>query len=415
MAVNQGRDDRTLTILALNKFHHATGGADTFFRKLNEALRARGHRVIEFSTRHPANWPADPEAVFVWGLEAGAAENATIADLGRAFLNGIWNRESARALATLLANVRPDVVHVHNLFYQLSHSVVSVTHRVGIPVVLTLHDYHPVCANNYLYTHGRLCEDCKQGIHKILANRCFHDRLAPSVMAFVSMALRSRPGAYLDCVAHVMSPSRFLLDKIREFGVRLPPASVLPVFYELPPAAQLSPPGGDIVYLGQLLPQKGVGDLLTLAARTQYPVVFAGAGPLRHAVEEAARRSSNVRYEGFVTGPDLERVIGGARCVVVPSLWYENAPAVILDAYARGRPVIASRIGGIPEIVEHDVTGLLVQPGDTNELTAAVNRLGADLPSALAMGSNGRRRLAEHHSVSAYLDATEHIYRQVLA
>lgn len=412
--MNQASGDRRLTILALNKFHRPTGGADTFFRKLNEALRARGHRVIEFSTTHPKNWMADPEAVFVWGLDTSAAEHTTVAELGRAFVHGIWNRDAAQAAARLLEQVRPDVVHVHNLFYQLSHSVLRVTHRVGIPAVLTLHDYHPVCANNYLYTHGRLCEDCRHGIHKILVNRCFHDGLAPSVMAFLSMALRSRPGAYLDCVAHVMSPSRFLLEKIRDFGVRLPPASVLPVFYEATPMTRLSPPGEDILYLGQLLPQKGIDSLLTVAAQTRYRVVFAGAGPLQHAVEEAARRLPNVRYEGFVTGPDLERVISSARCIVVPSLWYENAPAVILDAYARGRPVIASRIGGIPEIVEHDVTGLLVEPGDINELTAAINRLGSDLPSAIAMGSAGRQRLAEHHSLPRYLDVTEHIYRQVL-
>jgi glycosyltransferase involved in cell wall biosynthesis len=132
-------------------------------------------------------------------------------------------------------------------------------------------------------------------------------------------------------------------------------------------------------------------------------------------VEEAARRSPNVRYDGFVTGPDLERVISGARCIVVPSLWYENAPAVILDAYAHGRPVVASRIGGIPEIVEHEVTGLLVEPGNLETLAAAIDRLEATLPAAVAMGSAGRQRLAERHSVSGYLDAMEQIYRQALA
>lgn len=406
---------RRLTIVALNKHHYATGGADTFFRKLNGALRARGHRVIEFSTSDPRNWSADPDAVFVWGLDATDAEHAGLLELGRAFLHGVWNREAARAMTELLARLRPDVLHVHNLFYQLSHSVLRVPRRLGIPVVLTLHDYHPVCASNYLYTHGRICEDCKQGIHKILTNRCFHDRLAPSAMAFLSMALRSRPGAYLDRVAHVVSPSWFLVDKIREFGVQLPAVTVLPVFYEPPPAAALSPPGADVVYLGQLLPQKGVNDLLALAARTPHRVVFAGAGPLQGVVEEAARRSPNVRYDGFVTGPDLERVIAGARCIVVPSLWYENAPAVILDAYARGRPVVASRIGGIPEIVEHEVTGLLVEPGNLEALAAAIDRLEATLPAAVAMGSAGRQRLAERHSVSGYLDAMEQIYRQALA
>lgn len=406
---------RRLTIVAVNKHHYATGGADTFFRNLNGALRARGHRVIEFSTSNPRNWSADPGAVFVWGLDATAAEHAGLLDLGRAFLHGVWNREAARAMTELLTRLRPDVLHVHNLFYQLSHSVLRVPRRLGIPVVLTLHDYHPVCANNYLYTGGRLCEDCKQGIHKILVNRCFHDRLAPSMMAFLSMALRSRPGAYLDRVAHVVSPSRFLVDKIREFGVQLPAVTVLPVFYDPPPAVTLSPPGVDVVYLGQLLPQKGVNDLLALAERTPHTIAFAGAGPLQGAVEEAARRSPNVRYEGFVTGADFERVIARARCIVVPSLWYENAPAVILDAYARGRPVVASRIGGIPEIVEDEVTGLLVEPGNVEALGAAIDRLETALPAAVAMGSAGRRRLAEHHSVSAYLDATERIYRQVLA
>ena len=401
---------RNLTIVAVNKFHHATGGADTFYVKLNDALRSRGHRVVEFSTLHSDNLGADREATFVWGKKGDAVSRASLSDRARVYANGVWNWEAARAMERLLHRVQPDVVHFHNIFYQLSHSIVEPIRRRGIPIVLTLHDYHPVCANNYMYYRGRVCDDCKRGIHHILLNRCFHDSAVASSMAFLSMTLRRREGAYLDQVAHVVSPSRFLLTTIEQFGVRLPRTSVLPVFYEAPQNGHPSPPGRAVLYLGQLQEQKGVRELLALAAHSGMPFVFAGSGPLLAEVTQAARERSNVRYAGFVTGTALQDAFKDCFCVVVPSLWYENAPAVILDAYARGRPVVASAIGGIPELVEDGSTGILVPPGDREALLRAIEGLFREPARAARMGEAGRVRLGERHSQDRYLDQQEDIY-----
>jgi len=405
---------RPLTIVAVNKFHAPTGGADTFYLKLNRALRRRGHRVVEFSTHHRGDVPSDPAASFVWGLKGDDSAEASVVDLGRAFVHGIWNPEARREMEHLLERVRPDVVHLHNIFYQLSHSIVDPIRKRGIPIVLTLHDYHPVCASNYLYFRGRICEDCKRGIHHILANRCFHNSIVASSMAFLSMALRTRQGAYLDQVAHVVSPSRFLLDKILEFGIVLPSHSVLPVFYEVPPTMAPSPPGNMVLYLGQFLEQKGVRDVLMVAARSALPFVFAGRGPLQREIEQAARRRTGIRCAGFVSGDAMERLLADALCLVVPSRWFENAPAVILDAYARRRPVVATVIGGIPELVEDGVTGILVPAGDLDALLAAVEQLSREHGRAAAMGEAGWKRLAQRHSLEAYLDQMDAVYRDVV-
>ncbi len=405
---------RPLKILAVNKFHMLTGGADTFYVKLNEALRGRGHRVVEFSTRHPDQLDADPQATFVWGLKGDAVREASLMDIGRAYAHGVWNREAARAMEGLLDRVRPDVVHVHNIYYQLSHSIVGPIRRLRIPIVLTLHDYHPVCANNYMYFRGRLCDDCKRGIGHILFNRCFHDSVVASSMAFLSMALRRRRGAYLDQVAHVVSPSRFLLTTIREFGVLLPPSSVLPVFYEAAARSEPASRGRGVLYLGQLQEQKGVRELLAIAANSTIPFVFAGRGPLQAAVEQVARERRNVLYAGFLLGADMDRALRDCFCLAVPSLWYENAPAVILDAYARRRPVVASSIGGIPELVDDNATGILVPPGDRGALLSAIEALDRDPLRAARMGQAGRARLGERHSKDWYLDQLEEIYWSVV-
>lgn len=405
---------RPLTIVAVNKFRAPTGGADTFYVKLNQALRKRGHRVVEFSTDQFSDVQSDPEASFVWGLKADAAGKASIVDLARAYVHGIWNSEAEREMRKLLERVRPDVVHIHNIFYQLSHSIVGPIRKLGLPIILTLHDYHPVCASNYLYFRGRLCEDCKRGIHHILANRCFRDSIVASSMAFLSMALRSRGNAYLDQVAHVVSPSRFLLEKIAEFGLQLPNHSILPVFYDVPPSTPSSRPGKTVLYLGQFLEQKGVRDVLAIAARSRLRFVFAGRGPLQVEIEQAARRRTSIQCAGFVTGEAMDRLFADALCLVVPSRWFENAPAVVLDAYARRRPVVAAAIGGIPELVEDGVTGLLVPSGDPDALLAAVDRLSRDEGRAADMGEAGRKRLAQRHSPEEYLDEMEAIYWKVV-
>ena len=399
-----------LKIVAVNKFGVPTGGADTFYIKLNNALRGRGHRVLEFNTRQFSSPVRDGDATFVWGLSGDDIPEASPRALLRAYAHGIWNAEARREMRKLLERVRPDVVHLHNVFYQLSHSIIEPIRRLDIPIVLTLHDYHPVCASNYLYFRGRLCEDCKHGIHHILANRCFRDSLATSSMAFFSMLLRSRRGAYFDQIAHVVSPSRFLLGKIAEFGLPIASASVLPVFYEPPPAALTSRLGEGILYLGQLLEQKGVADLLSVAATSSLPFLFGGRGPLKRDVERAASERKNVRYLGFVTGEAMEKVFGEALCLAVPSRWWENAPAVILDAYARQRPVVAAAVGGIPELVEDGVTGVLFPPGDTGALLDALEQLARQPQLAASMGQAGRKRVLERHSVEQYLDQMEQVY-----
>jgi glycosyltransferase involved in cell wall biosynthesis len=318
-------------------------------------------------------------------------------------------------MGEVLDRVRPDIAHLHNVFYQLSHSVVKPLRARGIPIVLTLHDYHPVCASNYLYYRGRICEDCKRGIHHILVNRCFRDSLAASSMAFLSMMLRTRKGAYVDQVAHVVAPSRFLVEKIAEFGVMLPRCTVLPLFYPRPlRSSRVTEPRAAVLYLGQLLEQKGVRDLLSIALETGRPFVFAGTGPLRAEIEKVARERSNVRYTGFLAADGVEEALEESLCLAVPSRWYENAPLVVLDAYAHGRPVVASAIGGIPEIVENGVTGILVPPGDRHALAAAFEYLARNPKEAAVMGAAGRALLERHHSVGTYVDSIESIYRDVV-
>lgn len=408
-----------MRILIVNKYHKLTGGADRYAIDLARLLAANGHAVAFLAMDQPDNWPADyPLYTVASGLTTKTWNKAGPAAQLRAYAQGLYNVEAERVARRAIAEFRPDVIHLQNIFYQLSPSVIRAARARRIPVVQTLHDYQPVCANNTLHTHGRICEDCRpRRFHSILKNRCYNDSAAASFLAFTAKVLHTTFGLYPNGIARFISPSQFLKEKVESFGIPLPRIEHVNNFLDTAKYAPAFEPGPYVLFFGQLLKHKGVYTLLDAIERNriEVPVILAGAGPEAEGLRTriAQRSLGNISLPGHQSGNDLFDLISGARLVVTPSEWYENQPYSVLEAFALGKPALAANIGGIPELVDDEVGGLF-PPGNAPALAAALQDLLPDAARLQDMGKAARLRVERNHNAADHLSRIIEIYAEVI-
>lgn len=394
-----------MKILMCSSFLHHRGGDGTCMFGLTEGLRARGHDVIPFAMRHPENVPSPWETRFppqldVWGARGIERLLAVAAS--------VYSVAAARALDALLADVRPDVAHIHHLHRHLTPSILRPLRRRGIPVVWTVHDYELICPNATLYARGEVCTRCRGHRYgNAVRLRCKRGDLAQSAAVAVEKWAHARL-RIVDDVSLFLCPSRYLAERLVEFG--FDPAKVLHVPNALPERPAGGPPGDYWLYAGRLSPEKGVEDLLAAARRLPArPLRVLGGGPELERLRRTA--PANVSFHGQVEPAQVEAELRGAGVVVVPSRWPENFPYAVLEAQMAGRAVVASRVGGIPEQIASGVDGLLVEPGAPIALAEAVEGLFRDPVRAARLGEAARTRVRRERCMDPHLDSIEAIYR----
>lgn len=401
-----------MRILVANKFWYRRGGLERVMFDEIDWLEAQGHQVAHFSTSHPDNIDSPWSDGFVEYLELGGGAGGVGAL--RAAFRMFDNRPAAQRFAVALERFRPDVIHIHGIHRQLSPSILKVARDRGVPVVQTVHDYHHVCPADTLLRGGCVtCEPRACGRYDYLPaviNRCHRGGLATSVLSAAETCYQRVRRAYEQGVARFISPSRFLADVMSEGGWSIP-TDVIPNAVPLP----VLPPSSDsdtgaFVFAGRLSPEKGVEVLLEAGRRAGQEVVVAGEGPCA----EDLRSVGHGRFLGRLDGTAVESLMRGARAVVVPSVWFENAPMSVLEAMAAGKAVIASRIGGIPEQIEHERDGILVDAGDAEQLASAMRRLADDPGLAARLGASARDRVSREFTPERHVRALLSAYEEVL-
>lgn len=365
-----------LRILLLHNFYQQPGGEDAVFRAERDLLRAQGHPVetLEFHNQQIENG--------AWGkLKAG--------------LFSFYNPGSARRLRMVIEAFQPDVIHIHNLFPVASPAVLWVARRAGIPVVMTLHNYRLICPGALLYADGQLYE---QSVHRLLpwdaVRRGLYrgSRLQTAVVA-AQTGLHKLLGTWRSGVARYLVLTEFARRRFLNSSLRLQPEQLVykPNFIADPGAPQPGlQRGPHLLFVGRLSPEKGLRTLLAAAAAHALPLVVVGDGPLRAEVEACAAATPSVRYHGPAASAGVASAMRQCRALVMPSECVEGMPMVILEAFAAGTPVLASRRGGPGEMVQPGVNGLLFEPGDPEGLAQAAQAVLADEVLAARMGAAGR-------------------------
>lgn len=320
-----------------------------------------------------------------------------------------------RVKATL-ARFQPDVVHVHNWFPSVSPTIFWDCKRAGIPVVNTLHNYRLLCVNATLFRDGHVCEDCIGATLRLpgVIHKCYRGSRTGSAVATASMLAHWTAGTWRRSVDRFIALSYFAREKLIAGGLPEAKIVVKPNFVDPDPGPR---PGdaGYYLFVGRLTEEKGVRTLLECwKAGPDLPLLrIVGQGPLADEVRDAAAVLKNVQWLGSQGSDQVREMMGSAKALLCPSLWYEGMPRVVIESMAVGTPVIASCLGSYPEMIDDGECGVLFETGDANALLARLRHL-ESTNGLTGMRTGARRRFESEYTGPKNLELLLGIYRQVM-
>lgn len=403
-----------MRVLQVNKYHYLKSGTERYLFNLTHLLESQGHTVAHFSMFHPRNRPSAFVRHFVPGIEYRGLNPLGMV---QAAARALWYPTAARQIQRLIEEFRPDIVHLHNIYHQISPAILPAIRKHGIPIVHTLHDYKLVCPNYLLRTGGEVCHRCERGQYfQAVRYRCLHGSLAWSLVAALEMMLHARFRIYQRHISRFIAPSRFLLERAVASGIAGRQLVHIPYFlYADEWSKTAAGEGTYIMFLGRLAEEKGLFTLLAAMQKAPMPLLIVGEGPMKSAVATVIknRNLAHVRMAGHLTGTALAEAMKGARFVVAPSEWYEVFGQIIIESFAMARPVVATSLGGIPEVVEEGVDGLLVPPGDPRALANALQWLWHRPETCTAMGQAAWEKVRQRYDAPAHYQRIRSLYREV--
>jgi glycosyltransferase involved in cell wall biosynthesis len=401
-----------MKIVTANNYYYPRGGSERVLFDEERILRSMGHEIIPFSTRHEANFSSSPESYFVPARDLEGGSMLTKVGKVKAVLH---NGATGRAFGRILDAQKPDLVHAHNIYGTLTTSVLVEAQRRGVPAILTTHDAKLVCPTYLCLDHGRICEACEgKHFYRAAVRRCHHQGALASLVFAAESYFNSWLKRYeiLQCL---ITPSRFFQDLFIRNGIPSKRIVHIANGVDLELIKPEFSPGRYMLYAGRLSREKGVFTLIAALRGTKVPLRIVGDGPVRDTAQQLASGADNIQFQGHCVGEQLAVLFRGASCIIQPSEWYENAPMSLLEAYAYGKPVVASRIGGLPELVDVGSTGELFDPGNVEQLRELLVGLWSRQDQLAAYGRNARRLVEEKFSLKLHCDRLLDLYRQVTA
>jgi len=410
-----------MKILQVHKYFHERDGAGRYMLGLMRLLTDAGHTVAPFAMHGSENLPTPWSKYFISHLDTSRVTFGFNAF--KQFTRAIWSHQAAKKMDALLHDFQPDVVHIHNIYTHLSPSVIAVAKRRGVPVVMTVHDYALLSADYALWDVSRPLPFAIPSFWTTLKTRFIkHSYIATGVNEAI-LRLHRLLKLYDGSIDHYLAPSTAIKRALLLLGVK---ESRITVAY--PPITALSrssalaankprPLSGPVLFVGRLERYKGVETLIAAMeskrlAKTELRIV--GTGPDETRLRKLAKGLTNVTFVGFTSGAALWKEYAGARVSVVPSLWYEPFGLVALEAMARGVPVIVSNRGGLPEIVEDGVSGLIYKAAEAGDLAAKLWQVINSPNLAKTLSTGAKKRAKTLGNPQKHLKTVLEVYSQVL-
>ena len=363
-----------MKILMVNKFLYPKGGAETYVLKLGKILQEQGHKVQFFGLANEKNTVGNRVGAYVTNMDFGQGIRKNL----NAPFRIIYSVEARKKIRLVLDDFQPDVVHLNNIQFHLTPSIILETEKYRketgrtVKIIYTAHDYQLICPSHGLFdANVRICEKCLGGNYThCLRTKCVKGSRAKSLLGMLDAYfwMWSKAYSYID---KIICCSEFLKSKL-DIQQRFQNKTIaLHNFVDtvLPLDVQKE---DYVLEFGHLSKDKGTLTLLEVAKRMPgIRFLFAGYG----VAEAEIAKVPNAEYVGFKTGKDLEMLIRKAKVSVYPSEWYENCPFSVIESQMYGTPVIGSRMGGIPELIEEGCSGELFTAGDPDNLEQALRKL----------------------------------------
>ena len=400
-----------MKILMVNKFLYPRGGCETYMLKLAEELKAKGHEVEYFGMYDENNTVGNSLGLYTTNMDF----HSTGASRFLYPFKIIFSRESYKKLGKVLDGFKPDIVHMNNINFQLTPSMIYAIKKRKIPLVQTVHDYQMICPNHLLYSFDeeKPCERCIKGSKwNCLKHSCIHNSKIKSLLGVIEAYFYKFLKTYKKVDLYVC-PSRFLESKLLSASDMYKGKTfTIHNFIEkkpVPEKVQSEKPY--VAFASRLSKEKGV----TLLAETakllpDYSFVVAGSGP----DDACLKNIPNVTMTGFLNGDALTSLVANAKVMLLPSVWYENCPLNILETHSFGVPVITMNSGGMAELVDHGKTGMLVNEPTAQAIAEVIQKCFEDEEFYNSLKQNCKTRGEEIIEVGAYCDVLLEKYQEII-
>jgi len=384
-------------ILMAHNYYQNLGGEEESFRAEMSMLKSRGHEVIVYTRSNEE-------------IQAQGVQNKL-----RLFSNTIWAHNSYAAIRQLIREHRPRIAHFQNIFPLISPSAYYACHAEGIPVIQALRNYRLMCPNGFFFRSGRICEDCmgKSFAWPGILHACYRNSRLQTAAVAGMLTYHRMVKTWESHVDLYIALTEFSRTKFIQSGLSPEKIVVKPNYIPDPGAG--NSPGDYAVYVGRLSPEKGIDVLMD--AWKDLPAIhlkIVGTGPLTNKVQKQIQdHKLNAELMGYLPNEKATDVIKKSAFLVFPSLWYETFGRTILEAFACGKPVLASRHGTSVELIQEGVTGLFFDPGNAADLAKNVSELWDSMGTTSQMGKNARALYEEKYTLDKNYEQLMEIYRRL--
>ena len=376
-----------------NRYRSGGGGETIVVHSTMDLLARRGHEVRL--------------------LERDSLAVRTTTDKLVTAVTGVYSFAAEREMTASLRAWRPDIVHVHNLYPLLTPSILGSCEKLGVPVVMTVHNYGLTCPIQTHVRRGVTCTECvEHGDYRCAVYNC-RNNMIESLAYAGRHGFEKMLGLFRQQITLFLPVSEFVDGTLR--GARIPATQtrVIPNGVAIPTSRADPERGTFALFVGRYTEEKGVMTLLAAAAAApEIPVRFYGDGPLLKKMKATA--PGNVSIFGWQTREEIERLYFEARCVVVPSIWNDPCPMAAIEGLSYGLPVVASRVGGLPSLVTDGETGFLVAAGSASELAKQLGRLQCEPGLAGRLGKQARAVAESSFSETAYYERLMEAYEEAI-
>lgn len=413
----------SMRIIHAHKYFHSRDGGSRYERALMRLQEEAGHAVAPFAMHDARNEPSPWSEFFVSNVDTRRVAFGLSAF--HQLFRAVWSREAAQKFDRLIDAFRPDVIHVHNIYTQISPSILAVAKKRGVPVVMSVHDYALVSANYSLWNRDRSMDLQHVGVMATARTKYIKGSFLATLMLELVLKFHHVIGAYDGAISRYLVSARFMRDvlvrakfdegKISMVGALAEPLMDSGVISD----QRLVPRSGSdhfVLFAGRLEAYKGAQVLIECLKHLSKDIriVIAGTGPEESRLKAMSGNDDRVTFLGFVPGERLWGVMREAVVVVVPSVWAEVYGLVALEAMCQGTPVIVAKSGGLPEVVGESKAGIVVPPGDVKALARAIERVLGDTQLAAMMGKAAYDRAQQVGNPQAHLAEIMRIYSEVM-
>ena len=390
-----------MKIMIVHNSYQEAGGEDVVFDSEKRLLERSGHTVISYLRSN---------------MEL---QNLSFLDRIAVAPRMVWSSKARHEFAAILDAECPDIVHVHNTFMVISPSIYSACSERGIPIVQTLHNFRLLCPAANFFRDGAICREClDHNLLRSVRHGCYRNSRAATAGIALVLAIHRALDTWRASVTRFIALTEFAKDKFIAAGYPSDKFVVKPNFVDRDPGERASP-GAYTAFIGRLVENKGVRVLLNAWKKlpAQYPLHIIGDGPERSALEAEARelRLSGITFRGRLSRAATIEAIRGARFIVVPSTLYEGFGLCIVESFACGTPVLCSRLGGLTEIVEDQLTGMHFNPGDEQDLARTVEWAWNHPLELSQMGRAARAKYETEYTAEKNYSLLMEIYEQALS